>query len=127
MLIFGDILHFIKKYWFIAVIAFIITIFIQSQRKAAQIINLQQETYQKEKQLLENSHKEQLKQIRERMLQYEEDKKKLVEEQEKLRADLKKKKTQIIKKYIVLWQDDLPGLKKELETLFDIEEWKGNK
>lgn len=121
-----DIFIFLKKYWWVGLVAFFITIMITGQKKAQQIIDLQQTAYQEEKKLLQESHRKEIAEINERLTKFEKDKADLQEQHEKLREELKKKKTQIVKKYIVLWESDFPELEKELEDLFDIEKYTGS-
>lgn len=130
-MILSEILVFLKKYWWVGIIAFFltasITTAIGSSIKTRKILELQEQTYQEEKKVLQEAHKKEMEEITARLEQFEKDKKDLEEKHAALREELKKKKTQIINHYHILWENDFDNLEKDLEDLFDIEKYEPGK
>ena len=118
MVVLKKIWAFLKSYWYVPVIIIMGLLLKSKSDKALEIIDAQKESYEKQKDAIENAAKEKI-EAKERIeKEYENATQKIEKEYAKMNKEISNRQKDIIKKTVKKFHSDPDALAKELSEKF---------
>jgi vacuolar-type H+-ATPase subunit E/Vma4 len=121
MVVLKKIWAFLKSYWYVPVIIIMGLLLKSKSDKALEIIDAQKESYEKQKDAIENAAKEKI-EAKERIeKEYENATQKIEKEYAKMNKEISNRQKDIIKKTVKKFHSDPDALAKELSEKFGVQ------
>ena len=121
MVVLKKIWAFLKSYWYVPVIIIMGLLLKSKSDKALEIIDAQKESYEKQKDAIENAAKEKI-EAKERIeKEYENATQKIEKEYAKMNKEISDRQKSIIKKTVKKFHSDPDALAKELSEKFGVQ------
>ena len=121
MVVLKKIWAFLKSYWYVPVIIIMGLLLKSKSDKALEIIDAQKESYEKQKDAIENAAKEKI-EAKERIeKEYENATQKIEKEYAKMNKEISARQKSIIKKTVKKFHSDPDALAKELSEKFGVQ------
>ena len=121
MVVLKKIWAFLKSYWYVPVIIIMGLLLKSKSDKALEIIDAQKESYEKQKDAIENAAKEKI-EAKERIeKEYENAAQKIEQEYAKMNKEISNRQKDIIKKTVKKFHSDPDAMAKEISEKFGVQ------